>query len=98
MSDTTVSAPVPGLYLKEWLADWKKLTEAYRKAGGRGAWMANNGYDKALAEQAVESGRADLFAFGRPFISNSDLVERLRTGASLAPADSSTFYGGGAKD
>lgn len=77
--------------------DWVALREAYRKAGGKGAWMANNGYDKALAEHAVESGDADLVAFGRPFISNPDLVERLRTGASLAPADTNTFYGGGAE-
>jgi len=34
-------------------------------------------------------------AFGRPFIANPDLVERLRHGAPLNPVDVSTFYGGG---
>ncbi|SET86560.1 alkene reductase [Oceanicella actignis] len=69
---------------------------ALRKAF-RGAWMVNNGYDREMAMKAVESGYADLVAFGRPFISNPDLVERLRRGAPLNPLDTSTLYGGGAK-
>ncbi|MEK1941178.1 MAG: alkene reductase, partial [Pseudomonas sp.] len=40
---------------------------------------------------------ADLFAFGRPFISNPDLVERLKAGAPLAPLNPSKLYGGGAE-
>ncbi|MGQ9368641.1 alkene reductase [Azospirillum sp. ST 5-10] len=63
----------------------------------RGCYMANNSYDRALAIQAVESGHADLVAFGRPFIANPDLVERLRRDAPLAEPDQATFYGGGAK-
>src|SRR5262249_22862897 len=43
----------------------------------RGAYVANNGYDFALAEKVLEAGAADLIAFGKPFISNPDLVERL---------------------
>ena len=39
---------------------------------------------------------ADLFAFGRPFIANPDLVERLRTGAPLAAFNPATLYRGGA--
>jgi N-ethylmaleimide reductase len=62
-----------------------------------GAYMANNGYDLALANRALDSGAADLIAFGKLFISNPDLVERLRTGAPLNDFDKSTFYGGGAK-
>ncbi|MFM1892625.1 MAG: hypothetical protein RLZ44_1702, partial [Pseudomonadota bacterium] len=46
---------------------------------------------------AVAGGRADLGAFGRPFISNPDLVRRLRERAPLNPPDEETFYGGGAK-
>jgi len=38
-----------------------------------------------------------MIAFGRPFISNPDLVERLKTGAALNPLDPTTLYGGGAK-
>jgi len=37
-------------------------------------------------------GQADLIAFGRPFISNPDLVERLRQGVPLNPPDMATFY------
>ena len=40
---------------------------------------------------------ADLIAFGKPFISNPDLVERLKRGAPLNEWDKATFYGGGAK-
>ena len=43
-----------------------------------GAWMVNNGYDRGMANDAVAEGRADLVAFSRPFISNPDLVRRLR--------------------
>ena len=76
--------------------DYRALQRAYRAAGGRGAWMVNNGYDAALAGDAVAEG-ADLVAFGRPYIANPDLVERLRAGAPLNAADRTTFYGGGAK-
>ena len=41
--------------------------------------------------------KADLIAFGKPFISNPDLVERLKLGAPLNDFDKATFYGGGAK-
>lgn len=63
----------------------------------RGAWIVNNGYDRAMAENAVANGRADLIAFGRPFISNPDLVERLRSDAPLADLNRATLYGGGAE-
>ena len=76
--------------------DYAALKAAYRTAGGKGAWMVNNGYDKALAEQAVKDG-ADLIAFGRPYIANPDLVRRLREDAPLNTPDKTTFYGGGAK-
>ncbi len=60
-------------------------------------YLANNGYDLALANQRLSAGKADLFAFGRAFISNPDLVERLRTGAPLAALNPATLYGGGAE-
>ena len=77
--------------------DWAALREAYHKAGGKAAWMANNGYDKASAEAAVDSGKADLIAFGKPFIANPDLVERYKHDKPLNPLDQATLYGGGAK-
>jgi len=63
----------------------------------RGTYIANNGYDFELATKQLEAGAADLIAFGKPFISNPDLVERLRRGAPLNAWDKATFYGGGAK-
>lgn len=62
-----------------------------------GAYMANNGYDRASAIKTVETGRAELIAFGRPFIANPDLVERLRRDAPLNEVETDTLYGGGAK-
>jgi N-ethylmaleimide reductase len=61
------------------------------------AYIANNGYDFELANKQLEANAADLIAFGKPFISNPDLVERLKKGAALNAWDKNTFYGGGAK-
>lgn len=63
----------------------------------KNTYMGNNGYDTELASAHLEEGTADLFALGRPFISNPDLVERLKTGAALNELDGTTLYGGGAK-
>lgn len=63
----------------------------------KNTWIGNNGYDLALASAQLARGKADLFAFGRPFISNPDLVERLKTGAPLALLNPETLYGGGAQ-
>lgn len=52
-----------------------------------GTIIGNCGYDKAGAEQRLHAGLADIAAFGRPFISNPDLVERLRHDWPLAPYD-----------
>lgn len=74
--------------------NYTTLKQIYRTAGGKAAWMLNNGYNFTLAKQAVESGQADLISFGRLFISNPDLVERLRLGTLLTAPDTTTFYGG----
>jgi N-ethylmaleimide reductase len=50
-----------------------------------------------LASKVLAAGEADMIAFGKPFISNPDLVKRLKRGASLNDWDKATFYGGGAK-
>jgi N-ethylmaleimide reductase len=60
----------------------------------KGRYMANNVYDRAMAIQATASGHADMIAFGRSFIANPDLVERLRIDAPLTEPDQKTFYGG----
>ena len=74
--------------------DYTALRQAYRDAGGRGAWMVNNGYDGALANGVLGEG-ADLVAFGKSMIANPDLTRRLREGATLNEPDRTTFYGGG---
>jgi N-ethylmaleimide reductase len=62
----------------------------------QGVWMANNGYDREMAINAVASGRIDLISFGRLFMANPDLVGRLKKNTALNPLmDPSTFYGGG---
>ena len=62
-----------------------------------GAYIGNNAYDPELAAERVASGAVDLVAFGKLFISNPDLVERIRAGSPLAEPDKATFYGGGAE-
>lgn len=51
----------------------------------------------ATAQEIVDTGHGDLFAIGRDFIANPDLVQRLRTGAPLNEQRSELFYGGGAE-
>ena len=72
--------------------DFKALHKAF---GGQ--YIANNSYGRDLAIDVVASGHADMVAFGRPFIGNPDLVERLRRNAPLVDAPVSTYYGGGAE-
>jgi N-ethylmaleimide reductase len=61
-----------------------------------GAWMVNNGYTLAMAQDVLASGAADLVVFGKPFISNPDLGRRLREGAPLNRLNPALLYGGGA--
>lgn len=61
-----------------------------------GAYMGNNEYDVPLARKRIENGDIDLVCFGKLFISNPDLADRIRLGAPLAEWDQSTFYGGDA--
>lgn len=77
--------------------DYHHLKQAYSDAGGEAAWMVNNGYNRAMAIEAVDSGYADLVAFGRPFIANPDLVRRFKENKPLNPVHDETNYGGGAK-
>ena len=77
--------------------DYAALRARFRHGNEHGAWIVNNGYTRAMAIDAVASGAADLIAFGRPFISNPDLVRRLRDDAPLAPLNRETLYGGGAE-
>jgi N-ethylmaleimide reductase len=59
--------------------------------------MVAGGYGPESAEQALQSGVADLIGFGRPYIANPDLAQRLRRGLDLAKPERATFYTEGAK-
>lgn len=72
----------------------EEICRKFRGAGG-GSVILSGGYDRDRAEADIESGAADLVAFGRPFIANPDLVERLRINAPLNSADQTTFYSPG---
>ena len=61
-----------------------------------GKILLNSDYDGARARERMAEGIADGISFGRPFISNPDLVHRLAVGAPLSPGDTSTYYSGGA--
>lgn len=63
----------------------------------RGSLILSGGYDAERAENDLEAGRCDLVAFGRSFLANPDLVERLKTGAELNTPDMETFYTPGSK-
>jgi N-ethylmaleimide reductase len=63
----------------------------------KGSYIAAGGFDLASAEQAIDSGLADLVAFGRPFLANPDLIARFANGWALNTPDMSTFYTPGPK-
>jgi len=63
----------------------------------KGPFILAGGFEKETAENALSSNAADLIGFGRPFISNPDLVRRMHDGVALTPPDMSTFYAGDAK-
>jgi len=76
------------------------VPEAFKKqlrSAFAGTFIAVGGFDAARAEPVLQAGDADLIAFGRPFISNPDLVARLKSGATLAAPDMATFYTPGEK-
>lgn len=71
------------------------LKQAMRAAWPR-TFILAGGFDRDSAEAALREGRADLVGFGRAFLANPDLVERLRTGGELNAPDFATFYTPGA--
>lgn len=73
-----------------------EITGRLRESFG-GPYITNGGYDRESAGVALSTGWADLVSFGRPFISNPDLPERLRRGAPLNELDPETLYGGAEK-
>jgi N-ethylmaleimide reductase len=62
-----------------------------------GTLLIAGGFDRETAERWISDGRADAITFGRKFIANPDLPERLRERAPLNRDDPATYYGGGEK-
>lgn len=58
----------------------------------KGTIILAGGFDAEKAEQTLQEKKGDLIAFGRPFISNPNFVEKLSVGAELLAPDFSTFY------
>jgi N-ethylmaleimide reductase len=58
----------------------------------KGTFILAGGFTGDTAEQTLAAGQADLIGFGRPFISNPDLVARLQKGAELGAPNMGTFY------
>ncbi len=83
------------LCAREHVAD-DRIGPALKAAFG-GVYIVNEGFDAAGAEAVLAAGEADAVAFGKLFISNPDLPERLRSGAPLTPWRAETFYTGGAE-
>ncbi|MGB7086466.1 MAG: alkene reductase, partial [Phormidesmis sp.] len=74
------------------------MTLSEFRAVYEGPLVGNCGYDRAEAEQAIAANEADIIAFGRPYISNPDLVERFANGWSLnSENDQDTWYSPGAE-
>lgn len=63
----------------------------------KGRYILSGGYDAARANADLNTNQGDLVAFGRPFISNPDLVQKLQSGAALTAPDFNTFYTPGEK-
>ncbi|MCB0804506.1 MAG: alkene reductase [Bacteroidales bacterium] len=74
----------------------KQVTPHFRKFYS-GPMITNVNYNFASANEVIRTGHADMVAFGKPFISNPDLVERFRKNLPLTDWDKSTFYHGGEK-
>lgn len=59
-----------------------------------GVYIANGGYNKSKANEALKAGHADLISFGELYIANPDLVERFKSDAELNTVNPETYYGG----
>lgn len=72
--------------------EWEVSIRPFRKALKQTVMFSSGGFDANNWIEPVESGDLDGVVFGRQFISNPDLVERLRNGWPLAPWERKTFY------
>ncbi len=63
----------------------------------KGTLVINSAFDQKSGNEVIEAGLADAVAFGKPFISNPDLPERIAENADWAEWDQNTFYTPGEK-
>ena len=80
--DALIGSSEGGAFLKRFRASYS------------GTLMLAGQYTKEQGQRDIREGLTDLVAFGRPFISNPDLVDRLQNDWPLTPPDQATFYGG----
>ncbi|MDI2030164.1 alkene reductase [Saccharopolyspora sp. TS4A08] len=73
----------------------RALGSAWARERYAGKIVAAGGYEASSAERAVRNGHVDAVAFGRPYIANPDLPDRVAAGAPLVESDRATYYGGG---
>jgi N-ethylmaleimide reductase len=73
------------------------VVKALIRKNFKGTVILSGGYDAQKAEQDLEDKKGDLIAIGRYFISNPNLVEKLKKHAELITADNNTFYTPGEK-
>jgi N-ethylmaleimide reductase len=73
------------------------VLKAKIRAAFKGKYILSGGYDLARANADLDAERGDLVSFGRPFISNPDLVDKLKSGRELVAPDPTTFYTPGEK-
>lgn len=67
------------------------------RANFKGKYILSGGYDATRANADLDGNHGDLVAFGRPFIANPDLVQKLKNGAAPTAPDPGTFYTPGEK-
>ncbi len=83
------------IFTRERQADDSITPIIKREFGGK--VIANEAFDLKSANEVLEKGVADAVAFGKPYIANPDLAERLKEKRELNTPDVSTFYSGGEK-
>ncbi len=84
------------IFTREKLGD-DRISPALKKRFG-GVLIANEGFNLETGSRELELGHADAISFGKDYIANPDLPERLRNGSSLNAWHAETFYGYGMKD
>jgi 2,4-dienoyl-CoA reductase-like NADH-dependent reductase (Old Yellow Enzyme family) len=80
------------IFARESLDRGDQQIGSYVRRAFKGTYIINEGLTKESAERAIEGGYADAAAFGRSYIANPDLVERLQRGAPLNTVNAETIY------